>query len=522
MSVEIVLKDHRRSRGIETLLPHAPVLLSCCQTALRFNARQPFVLQDYGHSHALAQLRRKALDPRRHRVRGTVETTRQADDDRIQRVVLCDAGDLIEADLQRVAVEPGRAQRGMRPRECAGEIADRDPDPPFAHVESHNASHARIIVAPIHVKRLLFLAAVVCAASGIAAQAPDPQARRVDDRMRALQRENEQLAKEATTLLGDLRKLEIQRDLRVQEWMQAEAAAVDAQAAVARAIEKLGTLELARTAQLPDLRAQLVDVYKRGRSGYARLLFGAADLRDLARATRAVAAMSTISERRVTEHRKTLKDLTTQRAALEQSATQLRSREADARTARAAAERAVSDLSAHISRIDSRRDLTAQYVGELQVAYDRMQQQLTASGGRPREAVAVPLLPFRGMLEWPATGQIAGRFGQAAERLGGTAVRNGIEIAVAESTPVRAVHGGRVGLVGPFIGFGNLVVLEHGNNNFSLYGYLGTVAVERGADVDAGAELGRSGSAPAGPPALYFEMRIDGRSVDPVQWLKPR
>ena len=118
------------------------------------------------------------------------------------------------------------------------------------------------------------------------AQAPDPQSRRIDDRLRALQRENEQLAREATTLVGELRKLEIQRDLRVQEWMQAETAAADAQAAVVQAAERLATLELQRTAQLPDLRAQLVDVYKRGRSGYARLLFGADDLREFARTTR--------------------------------------------------------------------------------------------------------------------------------------------------------------------------------------------------------------------------------------------
>jgi septal ring factor EnvC (AmiA/AmiB activator) len=177
-----------------------------------------------------------------------------------------------------------------------------------------------------------------------------------------------------------------------------------------------------------------------------------------------------------------------------------------------------------MARIDSRRDLTAQYVGELQLAYERLQQQVAASAtaGRTRDAVSIPLAPFRGSLEWPATGRLAGRFGQASERLGGTAVRNGIEIAVPENTPVRAVHGGTVGLAGPFTGFGNLVIVEHAADDYSLYGYLGTVGVERGATVDAGTELGRSGSAPGGPPALYFEMRIDGHSVDPLQWLKPR
>jgi murein hydrolase activator len=373
------------------------------------------------------------------------------------------------------------------------------------------------------VKRLLFLVVASCAATLTAAQAPDPQARRVDDRLRALQRENEQLAKEATTLVGDLRKLEIERDLRVAELQQAEASALEAQNAVTRANERLAHLQQERSAQLPDLRAQLVDVYKRGRSGYARLLFGAADLRDFARATRAVAALSSINQRRIVEHRRTLQDLAIQQIALEQSAAQLRARETEARAARAAADRAVADLSMLVARIDSRRDLTAQYVGELQLAYERLQQQVaSAAAGRTREAVAIPLAPFRGTLEWPAAGRLAGRFGQTTERLGGTAVRNGIEIAVPENTPVRAVHGGIVGLAGPFTGFGNLVIVEHGGSDYSLYGYLGTVGVERGATVDAGTELGRSGSAPAGPPALYFEMRIDGRSVDPLQWLKAR
>jgi septal ring factor EnvC (AmiA/AmiB activator) len=90
-----------------------------------------------------------------------------------------------------------------------------------------------------------------------------------------------------------------------------------------------------------------------------------------------------------------------------------------------------------MAEIDSRRDLNAQYVGELQVAYDKIQQQLKATRGRG-DAVNVPLLPFRGALEWPTTGRIGSRFGQAEGRLGGSAVKNGIEIASTEDLPVRA------------------------------------------------------------------------------------
>jgi septal ring factor EnvC (AmiA/AmiB activator) len=134
----------------------------------------------------------------------------------------------------------------------------------------------------------------------------------------------------------------------------------------------------------------------------------------------------------------------------------------------------------------------------------------------------VPLGPFRGALEWPVDGRLTGRFGDTANRLGGSAVRNGIEIAAPDGAPVRAVHGGTVVHADTFAGLGLLVILDHGSDDYSLYGYLGGKSVDVGQVVTSGAELGHVGPAPAGPTALYFEMRIDGRSVDPVQWLQSR
>ena len=50
----------------------------------------------------------------------------------------------------------------------------------------------------------------------------------------------------------------------------------------------------------------------------------------------------------------------------------------------------------------------------------------------------------------------------------------------------------------------------------------GAIVVMPGQTVTAGSEIGVVGPSPAGPAALYFELRVDGRSVDPVQWLNPR
>jgi septal ring factor EnvC (AmiA/AmiB activator) len=353
----------------------------------------------------------------------------------------------------------------------------------------------------------------------LGAQAPpDTQSRRVTARMQALQREAQQLAAQSKSLLGDLRQLEIERDLRTEDARQAEVAATTAQQAVDAATARVDTLEREREAQLPDVRAQLVDIYKRGRTGYAPLLFGATDVREFARATRAIASLSRISEQRLAAHRTTLAGLHNQRATLEARAAELRTSQQQADQARAAAQRALVARTALIDSIDSRRDLTAQYMGELQAVYEKLQQQVTSSGPA---TVDVPLAPFRGALEWPVTGRVLSRFGRA-DRPGSPAVKNDIEIETTESTAVRAVHDGTVAFAGPFTGLRTLVIVDHGQNDFTLYGSLGSAAVERGAVIAAGTEVGRSGTGTGTTPSVYFEVRIDGRSVDPLQWLKPR
>ena len=349
--------------------------------------------------------------------------------------------------------------------------------------------------------------------SAAAAQDRSPAeatARRVSERIRALQAEADRLATESRTLLGDLRKLEIQRDIAAEKVKSAEAAVAQAQAAAKQTTDRLAALEQHRESQLPDIKIRLVDIYKRGRGGYARMLLDVHGVREFARAMRAVAALTTINDERMSEHRRTLTQLRQERDAMQQRARELEAAAKEADRARLASQRAVAAREALLTQIDQRRDLNAQLAGELDVAYQRLQAQLAnVAAGRPAEAVAVPLASFRGALDWP----VAGRF---------TRARNGIEITAAEGTPVAAVHPGTVDYADTFSGFGHMVIVDHGGSYFSLYGYLGSVEVARGDRVEVGTQLGRVGTAPTGPSALYFELRVDGRSVDPLQWLKPR
>src|SRR5881392_3852672 len=90
----------------------------------------------------------------------------------------------------------------------------------------------------------------------VAAQAQDRArteavTRRVNDRILSLQREADRLASEARTLVGDLRKLEIDRDLQVEQLNQAEAGVATGQTEVTKLNERVAALEQQRLQQLP-------------------------------------------------------------------------------------------------------------------------------------------------------------------------------------------------------------------------------------------------------------------------------
>ena len=87
---------------------------------------------------------------------------------------------------------------------------------------------------------------------------------------------------------------------------------------------------------------------------------------------------------------------------------------------------------------------------------------------------------------------------------------------------MQAVHEGVVAFADTFTGYGRLVIVDHGGQTFSLYGNLADISIAKGARVTEGTIVGTVGVGAEAAPVLYFELRVDGRAVDPVQWLAKR
>ncbi|MDD2172291.1 murein hydrolase activator EnvC [Glaesserella parasuis] len=123
-----------------------------------------------------------------------------------------------------------------------------------------------------------------------------------------------------------------------------------------------------------------------------------------------------------------------------------------------------------------------------------------------------------GKYRMPVSGKIINRFGSTQM---GEIKWNGVVIQASAGTPVRAIAGGRVILATWLQGYGEVVVIEHGKGDMSLYGYNQSINVRKGERVQAGqviASVGNSGG--QSRSALYFEIRRKGVAVNPLKWVQ--
>jgi len=127
-------------------------------------------------------------------------------------------------------------------------------------------------------------------------------------------------------------------------------------------------------------------------------------------------------------------------------------------------------------------------------------------------------LALKGRMPWPVTGRPENRFG--GSRGAGKQRWQGLNIPAEEGSSVTAIHNGRVVFADWFRGSGLLLIVDHGEGYMSLYAHNQALLREVGEWVGAGAAIATVGnSGGRREAALYFEIRHNGRPVDPAGWL---
>jgi septal ring factor EnvC (AmiA/AmiB activator) len=135
----------------------------------------------------------------------------------------------------------------------------------------------------------------------------------------------------------------------------------------------------------------------------------------------------------------------------------------------------------------------------------------TASGGRALRSFAAA----KGAVLLPVSGRILHRFGEAGT---GGIVAKGIEIETRPGAAVVAPYDGRVEFAGPFRGYDQILIIEHGDGYHSLLIGLGRIDAVAGQELTTGEPVGVTKSG-GGPTGLYLEFRYHGQPIDPRPWL---
>ena len=322
-----------------------------------------------------------------------------------------------------------------------------------------------------------------------------------------------------------------------------EASAREARAAIerlaARRLAQERSLEAGEAALGRLLAARAVADIAGGAPDFVRLALSGEDLADAARKLHYLTYVSRAAAQLVEARRAGLAGLARLKAEAEDKAGELAAIEVRGRADR---ERLLAERRMHrrlLERIageirKARKTIQVLLADEARLArlVEEIGKLLAARPGagfarieRVPEAGAAeaqfygPFSSLRGKLRLPVRGELAGRFG-TPRAAGGTPAK-GVFIRAPEGEPVRAVAPGRVVYADWMRGFGNLLIVDHGENYLTIYGNNESLLKQTGDPVTLGESLATVGASGGNEETgLYFELRHLGRPFDPLRWVR--
>jgi septal ring factor EnvC (AmiA/AmiB activator) len=294
---------------------------------------------------------------------------------------------------------------------------------------------------------------------------------------------------------------------------------------------RMSTTERELESRRLTLERRLVDIYKRGPLYSAEALLTAKSFGELVARYKYLHEIA-VHDRALVARVQTLRDeiarqrgeLVKLRDAVEENRTDKQLEEA--RLARLRGERSTNLRQAQQSarqiqeRLARVRASESRLTSVIATIESERRRSVATRPNAPREASTLRTSDL-GRLDWPVDGTVLYRFGRVVNPNNTTTRWNGIGIAAATGTPVKAVAPGTVVSVGQLGTYGLTVIVQHGGGDYSVYASLNGANVRSGAAIRKNDIVGTVGTSdPDLRPHLHFEIRPQGRAVDPEGWLR--
>jgi murein hydrolase activator len=353
---------------------------------------------------------------------------------------------------------------------------------------------------------------------------------RTDDlgRIRAdiqrLRKRLENVRQQAQSAERELEEVDLELGIRTSELELATAAETKLAAEQGTIETQIAALVPRIARQKSDLRKRLVALYRLGGLSYIRVLLALDDRQNPIEAMSMLSYLVSRDARLVTRFQTTREQLATQRVQLADRQQKLQQTKLVVEQRRRAVAASVQQKRVLLAKLRTEETGATQELATLEEKARRLQRLVDSLSGQKRGLdPATDIRAVQGALAWPVEGKVFETFGRHRNPKFSTfTVNNGLKIEAAAGAQVRAVFAGTVLFSQWFKGYGNLIILDHGNRIFSLYGNVKSPAVAVGDKIATGqpiAGVGESEEAGAGGH-LYFEIRQDNKPEDPQKWLR--
>jgi len=267
---------------------------------------------------------------------------------------------------------------------------------------------------------------------------------------------------------------------------------------------------------------RLRSIYKEGKMFPLKVLFSADDVNDLLQRIKYLELALKYDSQIFRRYRKKLKQLENKKQVSLTARNEILKLEGEARKTQKQLLGERAEKSKFLNKIKGKKAFTLQARKEL---IDSSEMLNSIISELKEKLILGKGLSFRdkfGRLELPVQGKIINKFGrQKDKKYSSYIVHNGINIRTRKGSIIRSIFPGKVMYKGSLEGYGNLVIVGHGEDYHSLYGHLDIIHVRVGSVVDAGEVIGNSGdSGSLVGETLYFEIRHKGKPIEPTRWFR--
>lgn len=268
------------------------------------------------------------------------------------------------------------------------------------------------------------------------------------------------------------------------------------------------------------LKTRLRSFYLMGKTGVLNVTFSTRTLPDLMLFTDSFKTLLDYDKKLFDEYRETIEELTAAQDAHKKESALLNTFISKAVEQQQKLDTLLLEKRALLQKVKTQKVLHEQAIMEMKKAEAELRNVLVELK-KKRSYTIKGFVLNKGRMIAPVQGDLVSRFGETKEGDGiATGETKGITIDAPNGAPIRAIFAGRVIFAGYRKGFGNMVIIDHGLDYYSITARIEQINVREGQEVSAGDIIGRAGDiATLFEKGVYFEIRNDTEPLDPLEWI---